>query len=89
LAFLGDPGSSLLFPSPGMSNWRDLYSAALRETDAAKLPGRLAEAKDAIILRIQELATSRTIDGEFEEIMAATREIDNLSPDRFRNTRGK
>jgi hypothetical protein len=66
-----------------MSNWRDLYSAAIRETDAAKLPGRLTEARDAIILRIQELATSRTLDGEFEEIMAATREIDNLSADRF------
>jgi hypothetical protein len=66
-----------------MSNWRDLYSAALRETDAAKLPDRLTEAKDAIILRIQELATSRTIDDEFEEIMAATREIDNLSAARF------
>jgi hypothetical protein len=87
LAFLGDPGSSLFVPSPAMSNWRDLYSAALRETDAAKLPDRLAEAKAAIILRIQELATSRTIGGEFEEIMAATREIDNLSADRFRPTR--
>jgi hypothetical protein len=82
LAFLGDPGSSLLFLF-GMSNWRDLYSAALRETDAAKLPDRLTEAKDAIILRIQELATSRAIDDEFEEIMAATREIDNLSAARF------
>lgn len=37
------------------AGWRDFYLAALFETDPAKLPGRIAEAEQALSLRDREL----------------------------------
>ena len=44
-------------PSASMSvhNWRELYIAALFETDMLKLPSRVAEAERAAIVRAREL----------------------------------
>jgi hypothetical protein len=36
-------------------NWRELYKAAIRELDSAKLPDRIAEAKRVLVLRAREL----------------------------------
>lgn len=38
------------------SSWRDLYAAALLESDDAKLSERIAEAEWALVLRAQELS---------------------------------
>jgi hypothetical protein len=35
--------------------WRSLYLAALFEADSSRLPGRIAEAEDAVSLRDREL----------------------------------
>lgn len=39
----------------GPSEWRHLYRAALFEVDRTKLPQRIAEARNAVILRAREL----------------------------------
>jgi len=36
-------------------DWRELYKAAIRELDSAKLPDRIAEAKRALVQRAREL----------------------------------
>ena len=41
--------------SIGVQNWREVYEAALFETDRQKLPSRIAEAEKALILRAREL----------------------------------
>ena len=40
---------------PSERAWRELYIAALLETDAAKLPDRIAEAQKALLSRAREL----------------------------------
>ena len=45
-------------PTPVTSSptsWRELYKAALFETDRQKIPTRIAEAEKAIVLRAREL----------------------------------
>lgn len=37
--------------------WHDLYRAALFETDRTKVPGLIAEAENAILVRIKDLFT--------------------------------
>ena len=52
-----------------LRNWRELYKAAIFETDASKLVGRIEEARRAIVARSRELfATSPDYDGEGEAI---------------------
>ena len=41
--------------APQIRNWRELYKAALFETDKSKLPDRIAEARQAIMVRAREL----------------------------------
>jgi hypothetical protein len=41
--------------SAQVPNWRELYRAALRETDPAKLSARIFEAERALMLRSKEL----------------------------------
>ncbi len=36
-------------------NWRELYKAAIRELDSAKLPDRIVEAKRVLVYRAREL----------------------------------
>jgi hypothetical protein len=45
-------------------NWRDLYIAALFETDSDRIPSRIADAEKAIVARARELfaAGSDTIE---------------------------
>jgi hypothetical protein len=50
-------------------NWRELYKAALFETDMSKLPLRIEEARRALVFRSRELfATSPNYDDESEAI---------------------
>ncbi len=52
-----------------LRKWHGLYTAALFETDASKLPGRIEEARKALIVRSRELfKTSPNYDGETEAI---------------------
>ncbi len=55
-----------------LRNWRGLYKAALFETETSKLPGRIEEARRAIVFRSRELfETSPNYDGETEAIETA------------------
>jgi hypothetical protein len=38
--------------------WRELYTAALFETDKARVPALIAEAENAIVVRARELFSS-------------------------------
>lgn len=50
-------------------DWRELYKAALSETDTSKVPSRIEEARKALIFRSRELfKTSPNYDGEAEAI---------------------
>lgn len=51
-------------PSPLQAHWRELYLAALFETDNNKVPARIAAAEKAIVARGRELfsSSSDTID---------------------------
>ena len=52
-----------------LRNWRELYKAALFETDTSKLARRIQEARKALIFRSRELfKTSPNYDGETEAI---------------------
>lgn len=41
-----------------LTNWKELYTAALVETDSKKIPSLIAQASTAIILRARELFES-------------------------------
>jgi hypothetical protein len=41
-----------------LSSWRELYKAALFETNHEKLPERIADAEKAIVVRARELFAS-------------------------------
>lgn len=43
------------FHSTGRTHWRDLYRAAILETDQHKLPRRIVEVEEALIERGREL----------------------------------
>jgi hypothetical protein len=51
-------------PHANVQTWRELYAAALFETDTNKIPHRIAEAERAIVARSRELfaASSDTIE---------------------------
>ena len=52
-----------------LRNWRELYKAALFESDTSKLPLRIEEARRALVFRSRELfATSPNYDDESEAI---------------------
>jgi hypothetical protein len=42
-------------PTADLGNWRDLYTAALFETDRDRIPARITEAEQAIVARAREL----------------------------------
>lgn len=55
-----------------LRSWRTLYEAALFETDTSKLPGRIEEARKALIVRSRELfETSPNYGGETEALESA------------------
>ena len=41
--------------SPDSGAWRDLYKAALFEVDKTRLPDRIAQAEEALVVRAREL----------------------------------
>ncbi len=45
---------------PPLPSWRELYKAALFETNRDRLPERIAEAEKAIVARSRELFASPT-----------------------------
>jgi len=68
--------------SPSMlQSWRDLYIAALFETDTKRVPTRIAEAEKAIVARARELfsAGSDTIeeDQALDDALYALRALQN------------
>jgi len=57
---------ALLYPNP--QQWRDLYRAALLETDNTKLPERVTKAEELIVTRARQLFGAGIHD--FEESQA-------------------
>jgi hypothetical protein len=56
-------------PAEILESWRELYKCALAETDAQKLPLRIAHARRALILRSRQLfSTSPNYTDEAEAI---------------------
>jgi hypothetical protein len=47
-----NPGSSISLSSRA---WRDLYKAALFEVDKTRIPDRIAQAEEALVVRAREL----------------------------------
>jgi hypothetical protein len=73
-----------------LRNWRELYHAALFETDASKLPQRVEEARKALVTRSRELfATSPNFDGEPEAIENALYALQALENCLKSNTRDR
>lgn len=68
-------------PRPALEPWRQLYTAALFETEKERIPARIAEAEKAIIARARELfsATSDTIeeDQALDDALYALRALQN------------
>jgi len=68
-------------PSVFLRNWRELYSAALFETDKDRIPTRIADAEKAIVARAQELfsAGADTIeeDQALDDALYALRALQN------------
>jgi hypothetical protein len=71
-----------------LRNWRELYHAALFETDTSKLPQRIGEARKALVVRSRELfATSPNYDGEPEAVENALYALQALENCLKSNTR--
>jgi hypothetical protein len=51
----GNSMNTVTHEFPDNRNWRDLYKAAVRDPDSAKLPDRIAEAKRVLVHRAREL----------------------------------
>jgi hypothetical protein len=63
------------------SSWRELYTAALFETDKNRMPARIADAEQAIVARARELfsAGNDTIeeDQALDDALYALRALQN------------
>lgn len=68
-------------PQMLLHGWRELYSAALFETDKNRIPNRIAEAEKAIVARARELfsAGADTIeeDQALDDALYALRALQN------------
>jgi hypothetical protein len=68
-------------PQVLLRNWRELYSAALFETDKNRIPTRIADAEKAIVARARELfsAGADTIeeDQALDDALYALRALQN------------
>lgn len=68
-------------PQSLLHNWRELYSAALFETDKNRIPARIADAEKAIVARARELfsAGADTIeeDQALDDALYALRALQN------------
>ena len=56
------------------SKWREIYERAILELDSTKLPGRIVEARHAILDRAEEILT-RPSCGEHHALNAALRAL--------------
>ena len=56
-------------PASPKRNWKEFYVAALFEPDPGKIPERIAQAEEALILRARELFQSRGDHIEEEEAL--------------------
>jgi hypothetical protein len=67
--------------SPSLPSWRELYTAALFETEKERIPIRIADAEKAIVARARELfsAGSDTIeeDQALDDALYALRALQN------------
>jgi hypothetical protein len=64
-----------------MRTWRELYSAAVLETDPDQLGHRIEEATNAIFRRDEELDHSAEVDAEREEMARASEALLVLKAD--------
>jgi len=68
-------------PQTLVRSWRELYSAALFETDKNRIPNRIADAEKAIVARARELfsAGADTIeeDQALDDALYALRALQN------------
>ncbi|MGA8508263.1 MAG: hypothetical protein WB762_21865 [Candidatus Sulfotelmatobacter sp.] len=66
---------------PKTLSWRELYTAALFETDKNRMPARIADAEEAIVARARELfsAGNDTIeeDQALDDALYALRALQN------------
>ena len=73
--------TSQSIPQLKLPRWRELYTAALFETDKEKISARIADAESAIVARARELfsAGSDTIeeDQALDDALYALRELQN------------
>jgi len=64
-----------------IDQWHELYKAALFETDKKKIPARIADAEQAIVLRARELFFSNTDnieeDQSLDDALYALRALQN------------
>jgi hypothetical protein len=73
-----------------LRNWRELYKAALFETDTSKVPWRIEEARKALIFRSREpFKTPPSYDGEPEAIDNALYALQALENCLKSNTRDR
>jgi hypothetical protein len=73
-----------------LPKWRELYHAALFETDTSKLPLRIEEARKALIDRSRELfKTSPNYDDEGEAVETALYALQALENCLRSNTRDR
>jgi hypothetical protein len=56
------PTDGRIFPA---RRWHELYHAAIIELDSARLPGRIAEARQAILDRAREILTISSRDEQY------------------------
>ena len=74
-----------------LRSWRELYKAALFETDPSKIPSRIEEARKALAFRSRELfeTSSPDYDGEDEAIETALYALQALENCLKSNTRDR
>ena len=66
--------SNTLSGSVSLAKWRELYERAILELDNTKLPGRIVEARHAILDRAEEILTRPSCD-EHRALNAALRAL--------------
>lgn len=59
-------------------SWKELFKAALNESDLHRLPERIQQARDAIMERVDELVSDRERQPEHDEILLALNTLNKL-----------
>jgi hypothetical protein len=66
-------------PISALTSWKDLFAAALRESDVQRLPERIQQAQDAILDRVDQLLDDPDRQPEHDEILFALNRLNWLS----------